>query len=760
MPTELFVHPTQGDDTATGDSLHPFRTLTRALQKAKPDTLIQLSRGIYNAAAGEAFPLMVPAGVSVVGNISTQGLGVVLEGSGTYNSPSFGPQAVTVVLQDDAQLRGLTVTNPVAKGTGIWIESAAPTVVSCTLAKCGREGILVTGTANPVITNCGFQENTASGLTLVRNARGEIRNNLWRQNSFGIAISDRAAPLLTSNQILENRCGLVLSGMASPILRGNVFAQNREDGITVFGKANPDLGSQNDPAGNRFRDNHRFDVRNTTEVTLVSSGNQLNPAHVEGSVEFLTIRSPYAAPVVTSESLPAIALPAPGHAPSDLRSHWAAALIQPLLDRRIVPALSDGKFHPEATISAAELMSWLQTAGFNSVETEQTVNAQSLTRLQVIVALVKASGLRGGQPRILSGYRDRAQVPSSQTLTVTTAVQHRLVVSSSSDSLNLFALASRAEAAAMLYQTLVAKGQALAIESPQILLPNLAAAAGIQRLQAGSNRPPIVVLDPGHGGADLGVVTEVKSAEDEMMQGLPTDEMALLEMMPSAGMPMSPLPAGAMPSGMPPGMAPMISGMPSMMPPPGMPSGMSSGMPMSAGRPDGTPQMPGKPEMPSLQEKNLNLSVAQAVAGFLQQQGVQVVLTRSDDRALTLAERVEIAAQNNADVLISIHANASIARQADVNGVETYHAPQSSEAARLAWSIHKALTRIPDVADRGVRPASFYTLRKAPVPAAQIEIGYITGNQDAPSLGNLAYHRYLARAIANGILRYVSQKGR
>lgn len=756
MPTELFVNSAKGDDTAAGNSLHPFKTLTRALQQAAPDTLIQLSRGTYNAENGEVFPVVCPAGVSIVGNVSTQGMGVVLEGSGIYNSSSFGPQLVTLVLEADAQLRGVTITNSASKGTGIWIESAAPTVASCTLAKCGREGILATGTANPVITNCMFQENSASGLTLVRSARGEIRNNLWRQNGFGIAISDRAAPLVISNQIFENRSGLVLSGAASPILRGNVFAQNREDGIAVFGKAKPDLGSLNDPAGNRFRDNHGFDLRNATHLQLVSSGNQLNPTHTNGAVEFLTIRAPYAASVPDSNKPQRPNLPAPTHAPVDLRLHWAGALIQPLLDRRLLQVLPDGNFHPEATISIAEFISWMQSAGLNPTPDleQQTISAQPLTRLQVILALVKVSGLSGGHPRTLNKYRDRAQIPSSHTLAVTAAIEHRLVVSPIPDSLNLFALATRAEAAAMLYQTLVAKGEATAIEAAQILLPDSAPTYRMQQVQAGSDRPPVVVLDPGHGGADSGVTTEVKSAEEEMLQGMSPDEMAMLEMMPGAGIPLSPLPVGTMPLGM---RSEMLSPeMQSMMSSPGgMPARMSSGMP------GGMPRMPGDPpEMPSLQEKALVLSITQAVAGFLQQQGVQVILTRSEDQGLTLAERVEIAAKHNAEAFISIHANASIARQSDVNGVETYHAPSSPEGIRLAWAIHKALTRIPDVADRGVHAATFYTLCSAPAPATHIEVGYITGNKDAPSLGNLAYHRYLARAIANGIWRYVSQKGR
>lgn len=754
MPIEIYVNPVKGDDTAAGNSMHPFKTLTHALRQASPGTMVQLGRGTYNVASGEQFPLVIRKGISVIGNVAAQGLGVVLEGSGDYKSPAFGPQNVTLVLEDGAELRGVTVTNSTPKGTGVWIESTAPTVSGCTLAKCGREGILVTGTANPSITNCTFQENGASGLTLVRDARGEVRNSFWRQNGFGIAISDRAAPAIVSNQIGENRCGIIVSGTASPVLRSNVIAQNSEDGLVVLGNAMPDLGKQHDPAGNRIRDNQRFDLRNATALTVTLIGNQLNPARINGMVDFLTSRTPYAIPAVTSpqstrsQSAISTSFLAPSYAPSDLQQHWATALIQPLLDQRILQ--HEGNFQPEASITAAEFAAWMQAAlGQDLPErdlikpsiSDASSDASPLMRLQTVVALVNALKLTGGHPSVLRNYPDRAQVPSIHTLTVATAIQHRLLVSSLPDRLNLLQWVTRAEAAAMLYQALVIQGKASPIDLPQILapaskLPNFSQPMPIEPV-------PVVVLDPAHGGADTGVTTKVESVE-AAMQEMPID-------LQLENIPMSPLPAGAMT------MPPDMSGMPGM--PPGfatMPSGMPPGMP-----PDAQPQFPEElSEMPSLQEKNITLSVAQAVAGFLQQQGIKVVLTRSDDRELTLAERVAIAQQNRADAFISLHANANLANNPDINGIETYYNPALQEGARLAWSVHKTLTRNPDIIDRGVHAATFYPLRQLPIASAHVEVGYITGSKDAPSLANLAYHRYLGRAIANGILRYVKQKGK
>ena len=207
-------------------------------------------------------------------------------------------------------------------------------------------------------------------------------------------------------------------------------------------------------------------------------------------------------------------------------------------------------------------------------------------------------------------------------------------------------------------------------------------------------------------------------------------------------------------------LASLASGMAPKMQPDSRSPDMLPQMPLlPPGMPADLLRMPGEaPEMPDLQEKAITLSVAQAVASFLQQQGVQVVLTRSEDRSCSLAERLSaVQTAQPATAFVSLHANASLSSQPEINGIETYHYPDSIQGGRLAWSIHKTLTRTPDITDRGVHAAPF-ALLALPIPAAQVEVGYITGKQDAPSLGNLAYHRFLGRAIANGILRFLRQQ--
>jgi N-acetylmuramoyl-L-alanine amidase len=162
---------------------------------------------------------------------------------------------------------------------------------------------------------------------------------------------------------------------------------------------------------------------------------------------------------------------------------------------------------------------------------------------------------------------------------------------------------------------------------------------------------------------------------------------------------------------------------------------------------------PGAIGIGGLREKDIILPIAQQVAAILEQRGVKAILTRTDDYFVDLAPRVEMARRANVDVFVSIHANA-IANRPDVNGLETYY---YSSGQRLAQTIHSSILQNVGVKDRGVRRARFYVLRNNPMPAVLVEVGFVTGRQDAPRLATTAYENQMAQAIANGILQYIQQ---
>ncbi len=156
-----------------------------------------------------------------------------------------------------------------------------------------------------------------------------------------------------------------------------------------------------------------------------------------------------------------------------------------------------------------------------------------------------------------------------------------------------------------------------------------------------------------------------------------------------------------------------------------------------------------------LQEKNIILPISQKLARILQQNGVQVILTRDSDYFVSLQGRVDLASRANADVFVSIHANSAGSERPDVSGLETYYYDSGLGLARI---VHNSILRSVNVKDRGVRRARFYVLRKSSMPSILVETGYMTGREDIAKLRNPQYQNQMAEAIARGVLQYLKQR--
>ncbi|MDM9380719.1 N-acetylmuramoyl-L-alanine amidase [Chlorogloeopsis sp. ULAP01] len=154
-------------------------------------------------------------------------------------------------------------------------------------------------------------------------------------------------------------------------------------------------------------------------------------------------------------------------------------------------------------------------------------------------------------------------------------------------------------------------------------------------------------------------------------------------------------------------------------------------------------------------EKDIILPISKKLAQILQQNGVQVVLTRNSDYFVTLPGRVAMAERANADVFVSIHANSVGLGRPDVNGLETYYYDTGNRLARI---VHNSILRSVNIRDRGVRKARFYVLRKSSMPSILVETGYLTGREDITRLRATWYQNQMAEAIARGILQYLKQR--
>src|SRR5690606_16074112 len=154
-----------------------------------------------------------------------------------------------------------------------------------------------------------------------------------------------------------------------------------------------------------------------------------------------------------------------------------------------------------------------------------------------------------------------------------------------------------------------------------------------------------------------------------------------------------------------------------------------------------------------LKEKDINLSVTLKVGNILKNHGVNVGYSRTTDVFLELADRASKANNFGADVFVSIHCNAF--DDPSAKGVETYSYPGSATGARLSKAIQDSIISSGAyTANRGTKTANYAVLRLTNMPAALVELAFITNSQDASILRNRQDD--LAVAVAKGILNHLS----
>jgi N-acetylmuramoyl-L-alanine amidase len=199
-----------------------------------------------------------------------------------------------------------------------------------------------------------------------------------------------------------------------------------------------------------------------------------------------------------------------------------------------------------------------------------------------------------------------------------------------------------------------------------------------------------------------------------------------------------------------------------------------------------------------LLEKELVLDVARRLGARIAERGVQVVLTRDDDRYVPLGDRTAIANRAQADLFLSIHANGASERSA--RGVETFFmaleatdeaARQLAEAENAAFREEQAPTPDDPLASilgdlaaadqlresdefarlankevaaiaagtpsRGVKQAPFVVLMGVRMPAALVEIGFITNPSEERDLATPEYRDRIADALARAVAQFADR---
>jgi N-acetylmuramoyl-L-alanine amidase len=174
-----------------------------------------------------------------------------------------------------------------------------------------------------------------------------------------------------------------------------------------------------------------------------------------------------------------------------------------------------------------------------------------------------------------------------------------------------------------------------------------------------------------------------------------------------------------------------------------------------------------------LREKDLILKISMQLVESLRRRGFMVAMTRTSDRFIELADRMELCRRVNADMYVSIHGNSAL--NPVINGIETYclapYGTASTNAGRvvesqepgnrfdannmaLAFEIQQELIKHTKAFDRGVKRARFYVLKNAPCPAALIECGFLSNGAEEIKLSTPWYQAQLVAGITDGITAY------
>jgi N-acetylmuramoyl-L-alanine amidase len=161
---------------------------------------------------------------------------------------------------------------------------------------------------------------------------------------------------------------------------------------------------------------------------------------------------------------------------------------------------------------------------------------------------------------------------------------------------------------------------------------------------------------------------------------------------------------------------------------------------------------PGSPGASKKDEKFYTLSLAEKVYHLLKvESGITPMMIRTDDSYISPQDRAAIANQEEADVFISLHANSYTNKS--TRGTETYYHNRNSMT--LASILHEQVVNTTGFPDRNVRKMNYIVIKETIMPAALLEIGYISNPEEESIMISEGMQNEVAMAIVRGIKQYI-----
>ncbi|WP_192983054.1 N-acetylmuramoyl-L-alanine amidase [Marinilactibacillus psychrotolerans] len=177
-----------------------------------------------------------------------------------------------------------------------------------------------------------------------------------------------------------------------------------------------------------------------------------------------------------------------------------------------------------------------------------------------------------------------------------------------------------------------------------------------------------------------------------------------------------------------------------------------------------------------LAEKDLNIAIARNLKSELDATGkFEVVMSRTNDKTLSLANRTNEANSKKADIFVSIHHNAMGGTSAGTaRGIETFihhrvasgfgqetnrnnfktSDPRIKNSLRMADKIHPRVVSVSGLRNRGIKGNNFHVLRESNMPAVLVEYGFMDNPIEFSIIKRIQYQQAVAKATKDGIQNY------
>lgn len=166
---------------------------------------------------------------------------------------------------------------------------------------------------------------------------------------------------------------------------------------------------------------------------------------------------------------------------------------------------------------------------------------------------------------------------------------------------------------------------------------------------------------------------------------------------------------------------------------------------------------PGASSCAGISEAEINLKIGLKLKDVLEKYGATVIMTRTTDVDVDLAERCNIARKAGAQLLLSVHGNSLPDGRNPIkeHGSSTYfYHPQSIEFAQTLKNKLIGYLGFPDI---GARYQNLALTRPSEMPAVLAEIGFVINPDECAQLIQPETQEKAAKALADGIVEYLGK---